>query len=121
MNGSMAFHVGIAYGIAFLAVAGLACLGARNRRSGWQKPATNDVLDILIAWAQAKEENRQSRQRPPADMPATARTTPDMGVELGALSAALTMNAGVTPPAAPSHQTEKQAPAAAQIHREVVR
>lgn len=121
MNGSMAFHVGIAYGIAFLAVAGLACLGVRNRRSGWQKPVTNDVLDILIAWAQAKEENRQSRQRPPADMPATA--TLDMGAQLGALSAALTMNAGVTPPAAPSHQEEKQSSAAdtAQVDRDVVR
>jgi hypothetical protein len=118
MNGSMAFHVGIAYGIAFVAVAGLACLGARNRKSGWQKPATNDVLDILIAWAQAKEEIRQSGQRP-ADIPATA--TPDMGVQLGALSAALTMNAGVTPSAIPSHQTEKQASAAAQVERDAVR
>jgi hypothetical protein len=120
MNGNMAFHVGIAYGIALLAVAGLACLGARNRKSGWQKPATNDVLDILMAWAQAKEENRQSRQRPPVAAPEPVTAAPDMGVQLGALSAALTMNAGVAPAAAASHQEEKP-PSAAHVEREAVR
>jgi hypothetical protein len=118
MNGNMAFHVGIAYGIALLTVAGLACLGARNRRAGWQKPTRNDVLDILVAWAQAKEENRQSRrQQTPVAVPATL----DMGAQLGALSAALTMNGGVTPAAAVLHNQEEKPSSATHIEREAVR
>ena len=116
MNSNMTFHVGIAYGIAVLAVAGLACLGARNRRSGWQKPATNDILDILMAWAQAKEENRQSWERPAAVATASAMIAPDMSAQLGALSAALTPNAGMTPAVTAFHQEKQQLPVSANDH-----
>ena len=94
MNTNMPFHVGIAYGIAFVAVSALVCLARGNRRTGWQKPVTNEFLDLLMAWAQAKEENRQTWNKTTAMAP---QEVSDIGTQLGALGAALTVNSGPAP------------------------
>jgi hypothetical protein len=97
----MAFHPGIAYGVAVLTIASLACMGVRNRRLGWRKEATNGFLDILMAWAAAREENRQAlrtlpRVTEPHPAPARAEAI-DMASQLGALSVALSVGSGTTP------------------------
>jgi hypothetical protein len=97
----MAFHPGIAYGVAVLTIASLACMGVRNRRLGWRKETTNGFLDILMAWAAAREENRQALRTLPRSMetypaPASAENI-DMASQLGALSVALSVGSGTTP------------------------
>jgi len=88
-------------------------MGVRNRRLGWQKETTNGFLDILIAWAAARQENRQALRTLPGSRdihptPALAENT-DMASQLGALSVALSIGSGTTP-AEPTVSADQSTP-----------
>lgn len=52
----MAFSPACAFALATATVVLLACLGVRNRRSGWRRSSQDDILNILLAWASARTD-----------------------------------------------------------------
>ena len=50
----MPFDTAIAYGIALLIAVVLGFMGVRNQRSEWRRERSDTVLDIMMAWAEAK-------------------------------------------------------------------
>jgi hypothetical protein len=56
------------WGVAFVTIAALAFAGRRNQKAGYKCERTNDVLDILMAWARADAEMRRPRQHPTSDL-----------------------------------------------------
>jgi hypothetical protein len=55
------------WSVAFFTIAALALAGRRNQKAGYKRHRTNDVLDVLMAWARANEEMYGPRQHPTSD------------------------------------------------------
>jgi hypothetical protein len=98
----MTFHPAIGYGIAIMTAFVVGCMAARNRQSGWRKERNNDVMDVLMAWAEAHSESRPTQQSvaaPAVAAPAPVAPAPvaDWSSQLVALTAALNVHSGVAP------------------------
>lgn len=55
----MEFSLGAAFGIAFALAGCLSLMGLYNRQSGWRPKRSEDIADILIAWAEIRADDRE--------------------------------------------------------------
>lgn len=98
----MSFHLLPAYGIAAAAIAILASMGIRNRRSGWIRERNDNIVDVLLAWAGTRTDNGELSNKSGA--PVTASS---IRLDLAALGAAVGANAATpaSPPVVSAAQT----------------
>lgn len=50
----MVFSMGWSIVLAFATAAALVTFGVQNRRSGWKRERSDDVLDVMMLWAEAQ-------------------------------------------------------------------
>jgi hypothetical protein len=98
----MPFHLAVAYAVALSTAAALIWAGVRNSRSDYHRQSSNTLLDMLLAHAQARAELAQQK----LDHQLPSAPAPDIAGQLGALHAALNVNAGVNPEFKPASARE---------------
>jgi hypothetical protein len=107
----MTFQMPVAFGIVAATVALLSFFSVLNRRSGWKRERRDLVTEMLMAWAEARAEER--RMAPSIVKPAEA----PIAVQLSNLNAVLQMNAGVQPAAQTSSKSEQDVQAGIPVER----
>ena len=88
----MTFHIAAAYGIAATAIAALFAMGVQNRRSGWKRERSDTIVGILMAWAEARRDQRNVAApvpTPAASMAPAVVGPASVASGLSALSAAV--------------------------------
>lgn len=108
----MTFQMPVAFGIVAATVALLSFFSVLNRRSGWKRERRDLVTEMLMAWAEARAEERRMAASPvvkPAAIPIAA--------QLSNLNAVLQMNAGIEPAVHTSSKSEQDVQAGIPVER----
>jgi hypothetical protein len=104
----MVFSMRLSIVIAVAITAALAVAGWRNRRAGWRRQTSDDVLDALMLWADAQAMQRTANQ--PAMKAPVNPVSPTFTDNLSALHSAVGRTAQLTErDASPSPVAQSQA------------